>query len=151
MKKYIDIICPVSGQKADENIARTAAIFTVLITAAALLLNSYVIMLLLAVDFAIRAFSSGSASPLKMLATLTAGTLNIRNRKIIDAAPKKFAALLGMTFSLLAGLFLIAQLPVTAAVIASMLIFCAFLEGVFGYCLGCVVYTIITTSTGKSE
>ncbi len=150
MKKYIDIICPVSGQKADENIARTTAIFTVLITAAAFLINSYVIMLLLAADFAIRAFSSGSASPLKILATQIAGTLNIRNRKIIDAAPKKFAALLGMTFSLLAGLFMIAQLPVLAAIIASMLIFCAFLEGVFGYCLGCIVYTIITASPGKS-
>lgn len=151
MKKYIDIICPVSGQRADENVARTAAIYTVVITSTALLINSYVIMLLLAADFAIRAFSSGSASPLKMLATQTAGTLNIRNRNIIDAAPKKFAALLGMTFSLLAGLFMIAQLPVAAAIIASMLIFCAFLEGVFGYCLGCVVYTIITASSGKSK
>lgn len=151
MKKYIDIVCPVSGQKADEHVARTAALYTVLITTTALLINSYVMILLLAADFAIRAFSSGRASPLKLLSAQTAGTLNIRNKKLIDAAPKKFAALLGMTFSFIAGVFLFVQLPVAAVIIASMLIFCAFLEGVFGYCLGCVVYTIIASSSGKSS
>ncbi len=150
MKKYIDIICPVSGQKADENTARTAAIYTVLITTTALFLNSYLMMLVLAADFAIRAFSSGSASPLKLLAGQTAEILNINNRKVVDAAPKKFAALLGMTFSLLAGLFIILHLPVAAGVIASMLILCAFLEGVFGYCLGCIVYSLITASSGRT-
>ncbi len=150
MKKYIDIICPISSIKADENITRTTAIFTVFITAVAILINSYIIMLLLAVDFAIRAFSTGRASPLKNLAIQTTRILKINNGKRIDAAPKKFAALLGMTFSFLAGLFMIVNLSLTAVIIASMLIFCAFLEGVFSYCVGCVVYTLITKSSGKS-
>ena len=151
MKRYIDIICPVSLVKADENVARTAAVFTVIVTAAALLTGSYIILFLLAADFALRAFSSGSASIIKILAMQAAGVFNLRNKKMIDAAPKKFAALLGMTFSFLAAIFLLFQLPVTALIIGSILIFCAFLEGLFGYCLGCVVYTIITSSSGRSS
>ena len=150
MKRYIDIICPVSLKKADENVARTAAFFTVLVTSVALFTGSYIILFLLAADFAIRSFSSGSASIIKILAIHSAGVFNLRNKRMIDAAPKKFAALLGMTFSFLAAVFLLLQLPVTAIVIASMLIFCALLEGLFGYCLGCVVYTILTTSSGRS-
>lgn len=151
MKRYIDIICPVSLVKADENVARTAAVFTVIVTAAALLTGSYIILFLLAADFALRAFSSGSASIIKILAMQAAGVFNLRNKKMIDAAPKKFAALLGMTFSFLAAIFLLFQLPVTALIIGSILIFCALLEGLFGYCLGCVVYTIITSSSGRSS
>ena len=146
MKNLINIICPVSGAKADEYTARTAAILTVIITSTALLVNSYFILFLLAADFAIRSFSPGTGSPLKMLSNQIAGSLNIRNKKFADAAPKKFAALLGMTFSLIAGLFLVAQLPVAALIIASILIFCAFLEGVFGYCIGCTVYSILAES-----
>lgn len=149
MKKYMDIICPVSSERADENVARTAAMFTVIITAAALLINSYLVLILLSADFAIRAFSSGTASPIKILSKQTAGALNIRNKKLMDAAPKRFAAMLGMTFSLLAGLLMIFQLPVLALIMASILIFCALLESLFGYCLGCIVYTILTSSSGR--
>ncbi len=41
MKNLIDIICPVSKTKADENIVRISAILTVLITTTAVLVNSY--------------------------------------------------------------------------------------------------------------
>ncbi len=151
MSNLINIICPVSNAKADENIVRTSAILTVLITAAAVLVNSYLILFLLSADFAIRSFFSGVGSPLKILSNHIAGILNIRNKKSIDAAPKKFAAFLGMTFSLLAGLLLLFQLPIAAMITASILIFCAFLEGVFGFCLGCFVYTILTASSQRSS
>ncbi len=150
MQNIIQIICPVSGEKADKNTTRTIALFTVLITAAALLAGSYMILLLLAADFAIRSFSSGTGSPLKILSKKITGTLNI-NKKPVDAAPKKFAAMLGMIFSLLAGLLIILNLPVAATVVASTLIFCALLEGVFGYCLGCVVYSLFTLPPGKRK
>jgi hypothetical protein len=150
MKNFINTICPVSDARADENVVRTIAIVTVLITTAAILTGSYLIFILLGADFAIRSFSSGTGSPLKILSGQISGVLGIRNKKLIDAAPKKFAAMLGMTFSLLAGLFLLINLPVAAITTASILIFCALLEGVFGFCLGCFVYTVITASSTKS-
>ncbi len=150
MKNFIDIICPVSNIKADEAVLRTSAVLTVLIAAAALILNSYLIFLLLAADFAVRSFFTGISSPLKIISNRIAGILNLTNKKFTDAAPKKFAALLGMTFSLLAGLLLLFQLPVAAVITASLLIFCAFLEGVFGICLGCFIYTVLTASSNRS-
>jgi hypothetical protein len=150
MNRFIDIICPVSAGKADEYITRTIAVFTVLVTIAALFFGNYLIMLLLTADFAIRSFTSGKGSPLKFISIHTAGFLEIRDRKLIDAAPKKFAALLGMTFSFLTAVFMIMQFPITAVVIASALIFCALLEGIFGYCLGCVVYSILVSPRRKN-
>ena len=151
MKNLINIICPVSERKTDENLTRIAAVLTVIITVTALLANSYLILFMLASDFAIRSFTTGTGSPLKILSGQIAGMLNIRNKKLTDAAPKKFAALLGMSFSLLAGVFIAVQLPVAAIITASILVFCAFLEGVFGYCLGCFVYSILTAPDNKQH
>lgn len=151
MKNLIHIVCPVSVRKTDENVTRIAAVLTVIVTVAALLANSYLILFLLAADFAVRSFTPGTGSLLKILSCHIAGMLYIRNKKDTDAAPKKFAALLGMTFSLLAGLFLVVQLPVAALITASILVFCAFLEGIFGYCLGCLVYSVLTASENKQH
>jgi hypothetical protein len=151
MKNLIYIVCPVSDSKTDENVTRIAAVITATITVAALVANSYIILFLLAADFAVRSFTPGTGSLLKILSGQIAGMFNIRNKKHTDAAPKKFAALLGMTFSLLAGLFLVVQLPVAALITASILVFCAFLEGIFGYCLGCLVYSFLTASANKQH
>jgi hypothetical protein len=151
MKNLIYIICPVSDRKTDENVTRIAAVLTVIITVAALAANSYIILFLLAADFAVRSFTSGNGSLQKILSGQIAGMLDIRNKKHTDAAPKKFAAFLGMTFSLIAGLFLVVQLPVAAFITASILVFCALLEGIFGYCLGCLVYTVLTASGNKQH
>jgi hypothetical protein len=150
MKRFIDIICPVSEGKADENIVRTIAFFTAIVTIMALIFGNYIIMLLLAADFAIRSFTTGKTSPLKFLSVHTAGLLEIRNKKLIDAAPKKFAALMGMTISLLTAVLLLMQLHAAATVTASALIFFALLEGVFRYCMGCVVYSLIAGQSGKN-
>jgi hypothetical protein len=150
MRNIIYVICPVSGAKADENVVRTLAILTVLITITALFAGSYLVLFLLGADFALRSFTSGTGSPLRILSKKIAGDLNLK-KKLIDAAPKKFAAMLGMTFSLLAGLLLLLNLPVAALVVGSILIFCALLEGIFGFCLGCIIYSILTASSGKTS
>jgi hypothetical protein len=150
MKNFINTICPVSTEKADENVVRTIAIVTALTTTIAILAGSYLILFLLGADFAVRSFSSGTGSLLKIIAGQIAGILGIRHKKYTDAAPKKFAAMMGMTFSLLAGLFLLIGLPIAAIITASILIFCALLEGIFGFCLGCFVYTILTSASGKA-
>jgi hypothetical protein len=149
--RIIDILCPVSPEKADENVTRTIAVYTVIFTTTAVLFDNFLIMLLLTADFSLRAFTTGKASPLKYLSVHTAGFLEIRDKKLINAAPKKFAALLGTTFSFLTAVFMIMQLPVLAVVIASALVFCALLEGIFGYCLGCVIYSIIIAPLRKNN
>jgi len=136
------VSCPVSGKRINENAARIAAGVTVILTIVAVIFQLYWIMLILAADFAVRAFSSGKWSPMRWLAQNIVKALNLPNVPV-DAAPKKFAAGLGMVFSALIFITGFMQFTLAHYIIAAMLAGCAILESVFAYCLGCVVYTFL--------
>lgn len=134
--------CPVSDERVNENIVRLIAFEIVILTAFTLLTGAWVIAAAMTIDFALRAFSKGNASPLKIFTNIIAGTLRLSPR-MIDAAPKRFSAGLGMVFGLLIAFFLFAGYALAAEITGYILIFCALLESVLGYCLGCKVYTYL--------
>jgi len=134
------VSCPVSGERMNENAARIAAAFTVFFTAFAVIFQWHWIMAVLAADFALRAFTSGKWSPMRWLAQNKSRVLKLRIIPV-DAAPKKFAAGLGMVFSASIYFTGIMHLTITQYSIASMLVGCAILESAFAFCLGCVIYT----------
>lgn len=142
MQEAININCSVSAERINENAARTAAFFTVIITVAGIWFDSYILIILLGADFAIRAFTKGKASPLRFLSRQTVQLLRIRE-KPTDAAPKKFAAGVGMIFCIAIVCMQLLTYFTTAAVVAGILLFCAILEGAGGICLGCIVYTFM--------
>ena len=142
MQDTLNISCPVSAERINENVARVAAFFAMVIAAAGVALNSYIIIIALAIDFALRAFTQGKASPIKFLSKQVVQLLKIKE-KPADAAPKKFAAGVGMVFCISIACMLLFNYFLAAAVIAGLLIFCALLEGAAGICLGCIVYTLI--------
>lgn len=136
----LNISCPVSAERINENAARAAAFVVIAITAAGVAFNNYILFVLLALDFGLRAFASGNASPVRFLAKQIVQLLHIAP-KPADAAPKKFAAGVGLVFSAAIAAFIFAGLTTAAFVTAGVLLFCALLEGAFGICLGCIVYT----------
>lgn len=140
MKIDSNLTCPVSTKKTDENIARTVAAFVFIFTLLGVYLNSSIIISLLVLDFASRAFFQGTASPLKIAAKEVSKIFKF-NRKAVNAAPKKFAALLGFIFSLLILASMVLHQTILINSFALMLLVCAFLESALGFCLGCVVYT----------
>jgi hypothetical protein len=148
MQTLIDISCPVSTARINENVARAAAFYVIAVATAGILLNSYIIIFLLAADFALRAFTNGNASPVKFLSKQTVKLLNIQAR-LTDAAPKKFAAGMGFVFCAAIASLLLAGLFTAAAVVAGVLFFCALLEGAAGICLGCIVYTLMVLPLTK--
>ncbi|MDR2886470.1 MAG: DUF4395 domain-containing protein [Bacteroidales bacterium] len=136
-------VCPVSKEVVDENKTRVIAFFVIVVAVAGIYFRNYYVLALLAVDFAIRAFTGWkNASVLGLTARVTAAVLHIPN-KPCDAAPKKFSAGIGMFFSLGMALFQFVQLYTVAAAIGAALLMCAFLECCFGYCLGCKVYSLL--------
>lgn len=139
MSQFFNESCPVSGVKVNENVVRVIALYTVIITAISLYFNLYALTFLLSVDFAIRAFTDGEYSVLRLLALKTVSVLKIQ-AKPVDAAPKKFAALLGYLFSINIFVFQFFDIAIVAQVLGVMLVSCALLEGVLAFCLGCVVY-----------
>jgi len=139
MKK---IICPVSGQRANENVVRITAFWVILLTGLFIMVPNPFIPLYLAVDFYIRAFTKSRYSPLSWISAGIARSLNL-TPNWIDKAPKIFAARVGFLFSLTMLVLTITGLPVAAVSTASVLVLFAFLECGLNFCAGCWVYTYI--------
>ncbi|MEI7812678.1 MAG: DUF4395 domain-containing protein [Ignavibacteria bacterium] len=150
MSATINIVCPVSEKRVDENVVRVAAVFTIIITAISIFTKSWIIALILAYDFGARAFTNGDFSIIRQLSKLTTGLLKT-TPKPTDLAPKKFAAGTGFIFSLVIATFLIFNESVLAGITGGILIFCALLESVFSICLGCIVYSLLFQKTNKAE
>jgi len=148
MKETIDISCPVSPDRINENVARSAAFFTIVITLAGLFINNPLIFTLLAIDFSIRAFTTGKGSFIKYGSKKVVKFFGIKE-KPVDAAPKKFAAGLGMAFCFIIAVFQVSGYYFAANVTGGILLFCAVLEGAFGICLGCIVYSFFIFSLIK--
>jgi hypothetical protein len=104
--------------------------------------NNYYISGFLALDYAIRAFSNGKASPLKHVAFGVCKLFCIKE-KTCNAAPKKFAAGMGMTFCFIIALLQFTQFDFASQLVGIILIFCAILECAFSFCLGCKVYGVL--------
>ncbi len=143
-----NIICPVSNKKTDENVVKTVALIIVFFIVTGLLLKSYLIIFFISADFAVRAFTDGKYSPIRFIAKNNASFFNF-NKIPIDAAPKKFAAGLGFLFSLIIGISLLSGSLILSYTFGLILLLCALLEGIFSFCVGCHVYTLISMSLKK--
>ncbi len=95
--------------------------------------------LALASDFALRARGRADLSPLALAAGRLRQSLGWPARPV-NAGPKRFAAALGMLFSLGAGLGLLAGHRTLGTALAGVLAACAGLEGLFGFCMACQIH-----------
>jgi hypothetical protein len=98
-------------------------------------------MAVLLADFIIRGFTSIKGSPYSFAAKKLNQIIGLKPI-MIDKAPKLFASRVGAVFALTSvSLYFIS--PAASMVVASILMFFAFLEAVFDFCVGCVVYTYV--------
>src|SRR5690349_13746742 len=101
--------------------------------------GSIVFVIVLLVDFFVRGFTQLRYSPLSWLASKIVGLLKLPEIKI-DKAPKIFAARVGFLFALASTLLFFVSPPASLVVALTLMGF-ALLEAVFGFCVGCIVYT----------
>lgn len=134
------IICPVDRVLIDENRVRVTAFWVIIFVMAFLLTGSLLIIGFLTGDFLLRVLNLNKFSPLAFFSGLLikqAGT----KPKLVDRAPKRFAAAVGLVFlSLIAAAFLI-RLILLAQVLTAILLLFASLEAFAGFCAGCYVYS----------
>lgn len=128
----------VAKSYLEENTIRFVALQVVIISIVLLAAQSKYLALLLATDFAIRAFSY-LPSPLAVVAKFLVKQFNVE-RKPVFAAPKKFAAAVGFVFSLSIFMLFQFELSTAAFLVGGVLVFCAVLESFFKICVGCYVY-----------
>src|SRR5690554_2599470 len=131
----------ISKNHVDENVVRLVATQVVLITLITLLTGWVSSALFLAIDYVLRAFTR-VPSPLAALARGIAKALKLTPKPIF-APPKRFAAVLGLFFSVGITIFLFLNYLNVAYAVGAVLVFCAILEAAFNICLGCYVYNWI--------
>lgn len=137
-----NLVCPISDQRVNEYVTRINALITIVVVVLAFVLNAAFLIVFLMADFFIRGFTEMKFSPIGWVSHSMSNALNL-SVKMIDKAPKIFAARLGFLMtSLIAGLFIL-QFTLAAMVVAGILVFFAAMELVFAVCVGCMIYTYL--------
>lgn len=137
-----NIVCPISDQRVNEQVTRFNALFAIVIVALAYLLNSVLPLVFLMADFFIRGFTSMKFSPISYASHSLNNSLHFPV-KMIDKAPKIFAARLGFLMSALMGGLFIFNFKLASVIVAGLLTFFAALEFFFAICIGCMIYTYL--------
>lgn len=137
-----NLVCPISDQRVNEYVTRINALLTIVVVVFAFVLNSVFLFAFLMADFFIRAFTEIKFSPVGFASHYVSNALSL-SVKLIDKAPKIFAARLGFLMTTVIACLFILNLTTAAMVVAGMLIFFAGLEFVFAICVGCMIFTYL--------
>jgi hypothetical protein len=136
------IICPISDQKVNEKVVRFIALITFAIALVFIYTPNILLVAFLVIDFYSRGFGTSSISILAISASGLKDYIPFPS-KVIDKAPKIFAARIGFVLSLLAGILLLSNAVFSSQITIAVLAFFAFLEWAAGFCMGCYVYSWI--------
>jgi hypothetical protein len=143
------LVCPMSKERANKNVIRLTGFLVALTVVLYAVTKQPLLMAFLVIDFIIRAFSLLRFSPLSLIAC----GINILFRlkpKMIDKAPKLFAARVGVLFTV-ASLGLSFISIQASVIVALVLMVFALMESLFDFCVGCVVYTYVVLPIHKKS
>ena len=128
----------------NESVARTVAAGVVIMAAATIIFSQEWIMFALLYGFIARVAAGPRISPLAQLSLKVVIPVLKLPYRPIAGPPKRFAAAIGVAFSLTAIILHYGfGLTGISYIVLGGLIFAAGLESVFGYCLGCKVFSIL--------
>jgi hypothetical protein len=143
--------CPVDFVAVNENKVRLTSFFVLLLGVLFIVTEHWSIAAFLMIDFYLRGFHHGKWSLLNWISSWFEKKLSFSN-KPIDRAPKRFAAQLGFLFTDLILIASFLELKETALYLDITLVAFAFLESIFGICVGCHIYSLLKKlSTDKEE
>ena len=89
-----NLICPISTEKIDSNVSRLTVFLNVILMALFLVTLNPVFIIVVALDYFIRAALDIKYSPIRLVASGGIGILDLK-KKPINLAPKVFASRLG--------------------------------------------------------
>lgn len=151
----INLSCPISGNQRDNTTVRVVAGFVFAISGIAIMIAllvsidaAAIITGILALDFIIRAFIKPRYSPIATIARGVVSGLNLPKR-MVDSAPKVFAARIGVIFSVACTLLYAGNFLFAGTIVLVILLLCAALESFFSFCLGCWMYSLLPKQLGN--
>lgn len=126
------------------SVARAVAAGVVVMAIATIVFDQPWITLILAYGFIARVAAGPRLSPLALLVTKVIVPKFKLPYRPVAGPPKRFAAAIGIAFSVSAAILALGfGLNGAAYIVLGGLIFAAGLESVFGYCLGCKVFSYL--------
>jgi hypothetical protein len=134
-------VCPLSKKTIDEHASQLVGIFVLLLLFGSYFSSIYILYFLF-LDFLIRAINT-RFSPLARLSRFTLDKLHIKPRPI-GAAPKRFAARLGLLFSATLLILFYINCFIGYQIIFAIFFIAVGLEAFFKFCIGCKIYTLLS-------
>jgi len=139
--------CPISTRRVDSNMVRVISFQVSLFTVLLLITQESLFAFILLFDFLMRALRLSKFSLFENVGRFVITGWGIAP-KLCDESPKRFALFLGLITSLFLVVFYVAGFTTFASVIALILLFCALLETLFDFCIGCKIYYAIQIAKG---
>ena len=121
---------------------RWSAGLTAVVLIVALLTRSTVLIIIQLIQFGIGAFAGPPKSPYAWLYKRFVQPRLSKTFDSEDIRPPQFAQLVGFIFALVATVGALTHTWLLFTIAASFALFAAFLNAVFGYCLGCKMYLL---------
>lgn len=139
---FSSIICPVSAEKVDSHVSRLTVFINDALMVYFLFTLQPIALLIVTVDYGIRAAGYNQYSPLCILSSLIIKATGIQP-KMVDKAPKMFASRLGFICAALGLLFITTDFPTASRGIIGLFVVLATLDSVFNLCVGCMIYNYL--------
>jgi hypothetical protein len=139
----MSLVCPISENYIDENIARLNASITLLFVLTFLFTPVKWIIFLILVDYILRRVINGKFSYVSRISRFTTGILGFK-KVSINAGPKLFAANVGLFLSFLIALFYYTGLVNVSYALGGILAFFTLLESFFNICAACLLYPFVS-------
>ena len=139
--------CPISTRRVDSNMVRVISFQVALFTVLFLISQESLFAFILLFDFLMRALRLSKFSLFEGVGRFVISGWGIAP-KLCDESPKRFALFLGLITSLFLVVFYVAGFTTFATAIALILLFCALLETLFDFCIGCKLYYAIQIAKG---
>ena len=135
-------VCPINERQINENVTRLNALVTFIVMSIFIFTPAKWILIILPVDFALRAWFHGRFSPVGRMNKYLVNSLKL-GESLINEGPKLFAARIGLIISALALISFFAGFNPVAYILGGILVFFSYLEAAFGFCVACKIYPLV--------
>jgi len=137
--------CPISTERVNLGLTKVYSIFTFSVITIFLFTPIKEIIYFSAVDFIIRVFFGIKYSP---ICTMIKFGLKVGNTPVhmVNAGPKKFAAKVGMLFTILISIGVVFNIPMLSVISGGIAFVAIGAEVFFDFCLACTIYSYFPES-----
>ncbi len=144
------LICPISPEKIDSNTSRLTIFLNVVLMILFMITSNPVFILIVSLDYLIRAALDVKFSLIRVIASGAINTLNLK-KKPINLAQKIFASRLGFLCAITSSVLILLGYDTSSMVVAGILMCLSIMDSIFNFCVGCLIYNYLVFPYYKSK